>query len=226
MEPVADIAECADSEAFDEGPPSRKATTHRMCAVTRERLVTDLLLRFVRGPDGTVVPDFALRLPGRGAWLKLDSGVVGLAAKKNVFARAFKASASVRSTLVADVENGLRKRALNALSLARKSSAVTAGLSKVEAALEKPDVIALIAASDAADDGRLRLEKRYFRICEANNRTPRIVNVFERHDLGLALGRSDVVHAALRATGAALHFLTETQRLELYLAGSAPTAKT
>ena len=38
----------------------------RRCAVTRERLPKERMIRFVIGPDRTVVPDLAERLPGRG----------------------------------------------------------------------------------------------------------------------------------------------------------------
>ena len=38
----------------------------RMCIVTRETLAAEMLIRFVAGPDGTVVPDLKRSLPGRG----------------------------------------------------------------------------------------------------------------------------------------------------------------
>ena len=44
----------------------------RQCAVTRERLAPDALIRFVRSPDGVVVPDVFGKLPGRGAWVTAD----------------------------------------------------------------------------------------------------------------------------------------------------------
>ena len=39
----------------------------RSCIVSRERMDPEQLIRFVRGPEGDVVPDLKRRLPGRGA---------------------------------------------------------------------------------------------------------------------------------------------------------------
>ena len=41
----------------------------RRCIVTRERLPKEQLIRFVVGPDKTLVPDLTATLPGRGIWL-------------------------------------------------------------------------------------------------------------------------------------------------------------
>ena len=38
----------------------------RTCIVSRASLPEERLIRFVAGPDGTVVPDLKRRLPGRG----------------------------------------------------------------------------------------------------------------------------------------------------------------
>ena len=46
----------------------------RTCIVTRQTLEPDLLLRFVAGPDGSVVPDIKRRLPGRGCWVTDSRG--------------------------------------------------------------------------------------------------------------------------------------------------------
>ena len=37
--------------------------------VARATEPPDELIRFVRGPDGQIVPDLARRLPGRGVWV-------------------------------------------------------------------------------------------------------------------------------------------------------------
>ncbi len=49
------------------------------------------LLRFVVGPDGTVVPDIASRLPGRGLWLTARRDIVATAIGKRLFGRAARA---------------------------------------------------------------------------------------------------------------------------------------
>ena len=67
----------------------------RQCAVTRERLGKEALVRFVLSPGGVVTPDVAEKLPGRGVWIKADRLVLAEGVKKNAFARAFKTAVQV-----------------------------------------------------------------------------------------------------------------------------------
>ena len=67
--------------------------TLRRCAVTRVQRPKDDLIRFVLGPDGTVVPDLKEKLPGRGVWLTAAHETVAQAVKRKVFSRALKAEA-------------------------------------------------------------------------------------------------------------------------------------
>ena len=79
-----------------ETSPAR-AATHAAASRERRDIVSGEvrdeaeLIRFVAGPDGTVVPDLARKLPGRGLWVAADRASVGMAAKKGLFARAAKA---------------------------------------------------------------------------------------------------------------------------------------
>ena len=45
------------------------APTERLCIATHEVRPVGELVRFVVGPDGSVVPDLKHRLPGRGVWI-------------------------------------------------------------------------------------------------------------------------------------------------------------
>ncbi|HTN98675.1 MAG TPA: DUF448 domain-containing protein, partial [Nordella sp.] len=58
-----------------------------MCIVTREVMDEAQLIRFVRGPDGAVVPDLNRRLPGRGVWVALSRARVAEAVKRRAFSR-------------------------------------------------------------------------------------------------------------------------------------------
>jgi uncharacterized protein len=66
----------------------------RRCIVTRERLAKEKMIRFVLGPDRTVVPDLAARLPGRGIWLSARGDVLETARAQGSLARAFARQAS------------------------------------------------------------------------------------------------------------------------------------
>ena len=51
----------------------------RTCIVTRETKDTSELIRFVKGPDGSVVPDLKRKLPGRGVWVSGNKSCVAKA---------------------------------------------------------------------------------------------------------------------------------------------------
>ena len=104
----------AAAERRDEGQDGADGAV-RACALTRVRRPKDELIRFVLGPDGTVVPDLKERLPGRGVWLAAAHNVVADAAKRNVFARALKAKAKVPEGLAILVDRLLAEAALSVL---------------------------------------------------------------------------------------------------------------
>ena len=61
------------------------ASPQRRCIATGEVRDRARLLRFVVGPDGTIVPDIDERLPGRGLWLTPRRDIVDRAVAKRVF---------------------------------------------------------------------------------------------------------------------------------------------
>src|ERR1700733_13639030 len=76
----------------------------RMCLVTREELPKDALVRFVVGPDHSIVADLSCNLPGRGLWVKSTREAITTAAQKNLFAKAAKTSVTVDKNLADQVE--------------------------------------------------------------------------------------------------------------------------
>ncbi len=177
--------------------PNRPEDPERTCIVTRAAAPTDALIRFVVAPDGTVVPDFRRRLPGRGMWVTARADCVAAAEKRRLFARAHGGPVKVEPGLADRVEKGLAAGALAALSMARKAGGVVAGFAKVEAALDKGDVIALIHAAEAAPDGVAKLDAAARR--RGGEGKPAIIRCFTGEQLDLAFGRPNVIHAALLA---------------------------
>jgi predicted RNA-binding protein YlxR (DUF448 family) len=190
----------------------------RSCALTRVRRPKDALIRFVVGPDGTVVPDLKEKLPGRGVWLTADRDTLAKAAKRNVFARALKTEARVPDGLAALVDRLLADAALSALGLANKAGEAVFGHAKVEEALGKGRVLALVHASDAAEDGCRKLDGKAKGL-RAGSPIPAI-RAFGSDELSLASGRTNVIHAALIQGGAARKFLAAAARVERYRNGS------
>jgi predicted RNA-binding protein YlxR (DUF448 family) len=193
--------------------------TVRRCALTRERLPKQDLIRFVLGPTGEIVPDLKERLPGRGVWITADHAIVAEAAKRNVFARALKAQAKVPAEISGQVDRLLVEAALGALALANKAGEVVFGTAKVEEAIAKAKAAALIHASDAAEDGCRKLDGRFRAAAKGETQAP--IRLFSADELGLASGKANVIHAALIQGGAAAKFIASASRAERYRKGSA-----
>lgn len=205
--------------ADDEG----SAHPERSCIVTRAKAAPEDLIRFVLAPDGTVVPDIRAKLPGRGAWVTGRASTVAEAVRRKAFARAFKAEARASADLPALVDALLEKDALQALSLANKAGLVVAGMTKVESLAAERPLAAVIHAGDGSQDGRRKLDaaiKR--RVGEAAAEIPR-VQIFASSQLDLALGRTNVIHAALAVGSASQGFVSRSQRLDRFRC-AAPTA--
>lgn len=188
----------------------------RLCALTRTVMPKEEMVRFVRGPDGAVYPDPAAKLPGRGVWVTANHDRIAEAVKTGIFARSFKAGVKVPADLAEKVGDLLRRRALDFLSLANKAGLVITGFDKLDAALAKGSVAALLHAREASADGAQKLDRKYNAIARASHSKTRIVTLFTNKEMSLAMGRSNVVHAALKQGGATQRFLIEAGRIERY----------
>ncbi len=209
------LATIQDSE-LDRGTTSVAPGTERQCALTRALKPVDELIRFVVGPGGEVVPDVKRKLPGRGLWITGTRPAVAEAIKRNVFARGFKRDVRAAADLAATVDRLLENAALDAMAIAGKAGLVASGSAKVEAALRDGNVLALIHASDAADDGTRKLNAALQRNIEPNAREMAIVDLFSGGQLDLALNRPNVVHAALLAGPGGETFLARAKRLQSF----------
>lgn len=190
----------------------------RTCVVTRAKGTPETLIRFVAGPDDMMVPDLAGRLPGRGVWVTCAKATVAAAAKTNAFARSLKRNVRVPDDLPGMVEALLARRAMDALSLANKAGLVVPGFTKSEILVAQGEAYGLVHASEAADDGAGKLDRRLKAIqmeLELGSEV-RVIRDLSTEELSLAMGRPHVVHAALRKGGAADNFLRAAGRLRLY----------
>ncbi len=179
------------------------------------------MLRFALGPDGAVVPDIRRKLPGRGVWTDLSADAVRRAAAKGAFARAFRARADAKPDLADIVDALLESDALQSLAIANKAGLVVAGAFKVDEMLVNAGAAALIHASDGATDGAAKREQALrTRQGDADSLVARI-NLFSSAQLGLALGKANVIHAAVKSGAAASAFLARADRLRRYRASAA-----
>jgi hypothetical protein len=204
------------SDELDAGPHKGGPGTERLCAVTRAVKPVDELIRFVVGPSG-VVADLKRKLPGRGLWVTAERATLKDAVTRNVFARGFKREVRVTPELIDQTEALLIRSALDALAIAGKAGRVAAGFAKAEAAITRDKVVGLLHASDAGADGVSKLAGALRHRDDADGIA--VIKAFTTAQLDLALGRSNVVHAALLAGPANDTFLARFARLERFRTG-------
>lgn len=193
----------------DTGP--RMPGRERLCAATREVRPIGELIRFVAGPQG-LVPDLKRKLPGRGVWITARRDTVSDAVRRGTFKKSLKSDVAVPSDLPAMVEKLMVRAALDALSIAHKAGEIVAGSGKVEDAIAGGRALAILHARDASPDGVRKLAAALRRRFpgdgsdETGRKVP-VIRAFTSAELDLALGRSNVVHAALLAGRAGETFL-------------------
>ncbi len=187
----------------------------RRCIVSGETGSVDRLLRFVVGPEDVICPDLDRKLPGRGIWVGGRRDLLETAVKKRLFARAAKQSVEVAGDLPDQVEAALKQRCLNLLGLAKRAGQLTLGYEKTRGVLLQDPAAILVTARDASAKGREKLlSGAAGKPAGATAGAREIVDLFSAAELSLALGRENVVHAALRTGGLADRFMSECRRLK------------
>ncbi len=203
---------------LDNGPRTNRSATMRTCAVTRLVRPIDELIRFVVAPQGEVIPDLKRKLPGRGLWVSASRQSVAEAVRRNHFSKGFKREVRAAATLAADTEALLVRSVAEGLAMAAKAGQVVSGFSKVEGALKAGQAQVLIHASDGAADGIRKLDAIVRQNAGIDDGTPEfpIVTALTSEQLDFALGRSNVIHAAVLACPASKTFLSRSQLLVRY----------
>jgi predicted RNA-binding protein YlxR (DUF448 family) len=181
----------------------------RTCILTRRKGTKDEFIRLALSPEGEVAPDARARAPGRGAWIGVARAELDAANAqgklKGALQRAFKTTdVTVPADLGERTERALRQATLDRLGMEARSGNLINGAEKIEAAARAGKVHLLVHAGDAGDDGRRKLDQALRVGGRAGNDRPEGVIFPEgRTILSLALGRENVVHAALTDPAAA-----------------------
>ncbi len=196
--PSAGLEPAAPDEAEETGPVRR-------CILSGRRQAKELMVRFVVGPDGMVVPDVAAALPGRGLWLTAHRDIVAQAIKKHAFSRAARRPVEVPADLADRVAALLASRCRESIGLARRAGQAVAGYEKVRDALRAGPAGVVVAAVDGGVDGRRR-------VAGLAMGAP-VVAVLYGAELGGAFGRDRVVHAMLRPGALAERLRVDGARL-------------
>ncbi len=195
--PLTETDAVSASEAAETGilceTPSGRLPVQRRDVASGESTETDAMIRFVVSPDGSLVPDVAHKLPGRGIWVRSERSALEIAIRKNIFARAAKRKVRTDPGLVGQVHGLLRRRCLDLLGLARREGLLISGYEKILGNVKAKKLAWLIEATDGSADGRNR-------ILAANRAAQghaKICGCFDNSDLSLALGLENAIHIAL-----------------------------
>ncbi len=185
----------------------------RRCIATGQSGPKSGLIRFVVGPDNTIVPDLAEKLPGRGIWVSANHAALAKATSKGLFSRGAKAAVSAPAELPDIVEQLFQRRIGELLALARKAGQAIAGAQKVKDALSSGDAVCLLQATDGSER-----EKAQMRPPKGTNTH---FSLLSAQEMGLAFGRDRVIHAALIAGGLSDLVRYESTRLAAMRSGQA-----
>ena len=177
----------------------------RTCVLSRRKGTRDELIRLALGPDGTVAPDVRARAPGRGAWIGVTRAELDAANVKGklkaALQRAFKTNeVKVPADLGEKIAQALRQTALDRLGMEARAGNLINGSDRVETAARSGKVHLLLHAADAGEDGNRALDQAW----RVGGGGPQGMIFPEgRTILSMALGRENVVHAALTDPAAA-----------------------
>ena len=187
------------------GAQKTREAPERRCLVTGASGDKAGLIRFVTGPEGEVVPDLLGKLPGRGYYVSADRAALEKAVEKRIFSKGAKAQVTVPEGLISGIEAGLARRVVDLIAMARKAGVAIAGFEKVRSALANQNVKVLFQASDGSERGKGKLwtpeGARWFGILTAD-------------ELGMAFGRTRVIHGAILAGGLTPRVVEEAAKLK------------
>lgn len=193
----------------------------RMCIVTRESGLPDELIRFVAGPDGSVVADLKRELPGRGCWVKIDRSLVERAVAKKLFARALKTDVKAAEDLGERVEQLFMLQLMQMMNMARKAGQLITGSAKVDAAIRSGAAIAVFHSTEAAADGVRKIDqarKAWHLGMETEEEIPSF-RLFSESEMEGVMGQNAFIHAAVLAGQAGEGVVKRAKMLEQYRNG-------
>ena len=216
-EPVLELSS-ESTHLSGSGQGGNESVPVRTCIVERAGREKPFLLRFVLSPQGGIVPDIKGTLPGRGVWVTAKKSIVAEAVRRRAFQRAFRKPVTAAGELPCQVEELLRRAALERLSICNKAGLVVVGFAKVEEALNRGEIVGLLHAGGAAEGGKAKLDRKYEALRSGKDHiAPE--NCFSSAEISLATGRVNVIHAGLKDGGATRAFFQALDRLSNYRAG-------
>lgn len=180
---------------------------NRKCIVLGEVEDKDNLLRFTE-IDGNIVPDFNKRFAGRGIYVSNSISALTKAIDKKLFSKAAKKKLNESKEIVELVENLLKKKGLQSISLAKKAGVLITGFEKVKDLLLKQKAAFLLEAKDAGEDGHKKMLSYAKKL--------KVFSFYTTEELDKALDRVNTVHAAFNESKMAELVYKDLSKLEKF----------
>ena len=193
-------------------------TENLQCALTGKLLTREKTIRFVIGPDNTIIADLSEELPGEGIRLLGYRGTLEASIRDGSFKELFDkdwldSDPVISASFLDKIESQLMDKVLGLIGLARRAGSVLNGFAKVEGSLKSGKCKLLLTASDGAEDGRMKMT----RLAEAVECQQ--VTILPSARLSMALGQTNVIHAGIIGSGWAERLNASIDRLSLYVNG-------
>jgi ribosomal protein L7Ae-like RNA K-turn-binding protein len=118
------------------------------------------------------------------------------------------------------VDGLLARSALGAIGLARKAGAVALGAAKVESTVRAGKALLVLHAAEASGDGVRKIAQARRAVVHAGGPLIAAYKLFSEVELGLALGGTNVIHAAVLAGDAGRAAEKRMVALDRYRGGS------
>ena len=148
-----------DDTGLDTGPHKGAAASGFARSRARSSRSTELI-RFVVAPDGAVVPTLSENCRAAGCGSRRRARRLPKRRVAKSFAKGFKREVRVPSDLAAATEQAARTRGARFARDRGKAGQVVAGFAKVETAIARERIAAILHARDGAADGIRKLECR------------------------------------------------------------------
>jgi ribosomal protein L7Ae-like RNA K-turn-binding protein len=118
------------------------------------------------------------------------------------------------------VDSLLARATIGILGLARKAGAVVLGAAKVESTVRSGKALLVLHATEASEDGVRKITQARRATAYAGGPEIYAYKLFSETELSLALGATNVIHAAVLAQDAGQAVLKRMVALDRYRGGS------
>ncbi len=171
------------------------------CAITGQTLPQNEMIRFVISPDYKVVADLTGKLPGTFLWVSAERSILKKAIWRNCFTSHARQAVEIPENLLETIETGLKKLAIQTLSMSKRAGELTFGFSRTDEALRSHNAGVYVVASDSSENGREKLERL------AIHQNIPVIDCWTCAEISTAIGEENTNHMALANGAMARNFL-------------------